>query len=603
MATANGAAAADDAINSLNSLIDAKAAPEPPPPPPPPPPPVKKVSAKPSSRLKDDDKGPPKGRRENGLRRGKWTVEEEAYANRLIHEFKLGLLPLTDGTTLRTFLSKLLNCDPMRISKKFVGQNCIGKQVFRRRQLEMDRLSPEDIKRARFELAELERRFLTRVAQSHRSAKATGKGKNKGPTGALAAAQQRPMVAPWLLPPHAQPCEAPTVRAGAGAVAIAAPFGLPRDYGQRPSMNHPAPPVVPAADQARAKAALEGLKLPTLPSDASLASLGLSGGRPRGGSFASETGPLPSWPSAKDLGQMDAPGAGPGMSSWPSFSKLIEASGSSAPLPAPVALPPPPPPPPVVEAAAPAAPPVAAPVVSVKREAPIMDFGDAKRPRGETAPLAEAPASSRPMSASIRNSSVENFLSLVTSGDLPAPAPDLLSMPLSHAVRGAKAPGAAAQAPGAPAAVPPPVSAPGAPLLTPQMLTPQMVIAPGAPAAPPVPVAPAVAVAVAAAPAVAPPVAPPPAAPVAPVAVAAPVAPLVAPAVAAPVALVALAVVAPVAPAAPAVAAPVAPAVVAPVAPAAPAVAAPVAPVAPVAAAALPTPVVATAPAPAPPAV
>ena len=62
-----------------------------------------------------------------GLRRGKWTVEEEGYANRLIHEFKSGLLPLTDGTTLRTFLSKLLNCDPMRISKKFVGGNCIGK--------------------------------------------------------------------------------------------------------------------------------------------------------------------------------------------------------------------------------------------------------------------------------------------------------------------------------------------------------------------------------------------------------------------------------------------------------------------------------------------
>lgn len=50
------------------------------------------------------------------LRRGKWTPEEEAYANRLIQEFKAGLLPLTDGTTLRTFLSKLLNCDPMRIS-------------------------------------------------------------------------------------------------------------------------------------------------------------------------------------------------------------------------------------------------------------------------------------------------------------------------------------------------------------------------------------------------------------------------------------------------------------------------------------------------------
>ena len=62
-----------------------------------------------------------------GLRRGKWTGEEEGYANRLIMEFKAGCLPLTDGTTLRTFLSKLLNCDPMRISKKFVGGNCIGK--------------------------------------------------------------------------------------------------------------------------------------------------------------------------------------------------------------------------------------------------------------------------------------------------------------------------------------------------------------------------------------------------------------------------------------------------------------------------------------------
>jgi hypothetical protein len=54
-------------------------------------------------------------------------VEEEAYALRLIAEFKEGVLPLTDGTTLRTFLAKLLNCDPMRISKKFVGKKCIGK--------------------------------------------------------------------------------------------------------------------------------------------------------------------------------------------------------------------------------------------------------------------------------------------------------------------------------------------------------------------------------------------------------------------------------------------------------------------------------------------
>ena len=114
-------------------------------------------------------KGPP-------LRRGKWTPEEEAYAARLIHEFKAGLLPLTDGTTLRTFLSKLLNCDPMRISKKFVGSNCIGKQVFRRRTVDLNRLTPEQIQQSRIELSDLERRFLERVAQTNRV-------KNNGCTG------------------------------------------------------------------------------------------------------------------------------------------------------------------------------------------------------------------------------------------------------------------------------------------------------------------------------------------------------------------------------------------------------------------------------------
>ena len=67
------------------------------------------------------------------IRRGKWTSEEEDYANRLIQEFKDGNLPLQDNTTLRTFLSKVLNCDPMRISKKFVGSNSIGKQIFSRK--------------------------------------------------------------------------------------------------------------------------------------------------------------------------------------------------------------------------------------------------------------------------------------------------------------------------------------------------------------------------------------------------------------------------------------------------------------------------------------
>jgi len=114
------------------------------------------------------------------LRRGKWTSEEEAYANRLIAEFKGGLLPLTDGTTLRTFLSKLLNCDPMRISKKFVGSNCIGKQVFRRRTVDINRLTPEQIQQSRAELSELERRFLERVAQTNRLKSSGVGGGNSG---------------------------------------------------------------------------------------------------------------------------------------------------------------------------------------------------------------------------------------------------------------------------------------------------------------------------------------------------------------------------------------------------------------------------------------
>lgn len=60
-------------------------------------------------------------------RKGKWTAEESLYCDRLIEEFKKGNLPLAEGTTLRTFLAKLLNCDPMRISKKYTGDQCIGK--------------------------------------------------------------------------------------------------------------------------------------------------------------------------------------------------------------------------------------------------------------------------------------------------------------------------------------------------------------------------------------------------------------------------------------------------------------------------------------------
>ena len=138
MQAAQSAAAADGLVPQQNaSAVGATLQVQAPPPPTPTP----------------KKKGPP-------LRRGKWTPEEEAYANRLIQEFKAGLLPLTDGTTLRTFLSKLLNCDPMRISKKFVGSNCIGKQVFRRRTADLNRLTPEQIQQSRAELSEYVRHCM-----------------------------------------------------------------------------------------------------------------------------------------------------------------------------------------------------------------------------------------------------------------------------------------------------------------------------------------------------------------------------------------------------------------------------------------------------------
>lgn len=154
-----------------------------------------------------------KNKTKHPLRRGKWTTEEEAYANRLIGEFKNGLLPLTDGTTLRNFLSKLLNCDPMRISKKFVGNNCIGKQVFRWRVAEINRITTDQMQQTKMELCELERRFLDRVAQTNR-VKAPGVSAAIGPNGVLGPLPPNlmtrgvddleldaPPTPPWLRPP------------------------------------------------------------------------------------------------------------------------------------------------------------------------------------------------------------------------------------------------------------------------------------------------------------------------------------------------------------------------------------------------------------------
>jgi hypothetical protein len=75
----------------------------------------------------------PKPKLAVALRRGKWPTEEENFTNVLIDNFRAGLLPIAEGTTLRTYLSGQLHCAPMRITKKYAKDSSIGKQVYHRR--------------------------------------------------------------------------------------------------------------------------------------------------------------------------------------------------------------------------------------------------------------------------------------------------------------------------------------------------------------------------------------------------------------------------------------------------------------------------------------
>lgn len=106
----------------------------------------------------------------NALRRGKWTVEEEAYVARVIQDFNSGFLDAPAGTTLRTYLSEKLQCDPMRITKKFTGDACIGKRVFHPAVRSPSNAAAID--KAQAELDGLERRWRRRLElQQRESAK------------------------------------------------------------------------------------------------------------------------------------------------------------------------------------------------------------------------------------------------------------------------------------------------------------------------------------------------------------------------------------------------------------------------------------------------
>lgn len=84
-------------------------------------------SRKRSAEVLDDDSSSAYHYDNSTPKSGKWTVEEETFAKKLIIDFEAGnLADCADGCTLRAYLSRKLNCAPMRISKKYAGQ-CIGK--------------------------------------------------------------------------------------------------------------------------------------------------------------------------------------------------------------------------------------------------------------------------------------------------------------------------------------------------------------------------------------------------------------------------------------------------------------------------------------------
>lgn len=87
--------------------------------------------------------------------------EEEEYTTRVIHHFSSGLITLPEGKTLRTFLADKLQCDPMRITKKFAGASCLSKKIHTL--CERPQFTPQEIEAARVEIERLEERFKLRL--------------------------------------------------------------------------------------------------------------------------------------------------------------------------------------------------------------------------------------------------------------------------------------------------------------------------------------------------------------------------------------------------------------------------------------------------------
>ena len=116
-----------------------------------------KLAAADTSKSDGDGGDPVEKKKQLPLNKGKWTPEEFEYMLGLMEAFKAGHLPLQEGTTLRSFLSRMMKCKPKRISKKFEGISYNGRLTYKKTK---DPLSLAAGMLLRARLNELERRYL-----------------------------------------------------------------------------------------------------------------------------------------------------------------------------------------------------------------------------------------------------------------------------------------------------------------------------------------------------------------------------------------------------------------------------------------------------------
>jgi len=198
-------------------------------------------------------------RPEDGQRVGTWRSEERQYVTEVILRFGEGRLPnVPDNTPLRVLLLNVLNCSPMRITKKFSGRNALTRGRYRRA------VEPEAAVVER--LRTLERAFHRRVRDDGAVLTITLCGTYDLPTveaiaDAVAAAASAARVAAGgaigRRLPTAKRSRSRAPIASFGAPTFAGPYTAVTTFAADP--DGPPPPQVPVGEPATISIAIAGL--------------------------------------------------------------------------------------------------------------------------------------------------------------------------------------------------------------------------------------------------------------------------------------------------------------------------------------------------------